>query len=73
MDSVQPNLSCINTAHVSVGLDPPASGPGAERTSILATQAAAAAPAAGKSLGTFPPLVFSFATYGVGNMLIVYL
>ena len=31
VDSVQPNLSCINTAHVSVDLDPPASGPGAER------------------------------------------
>ena len=27
VDNVQPYLSCINTAHVSVGLDPPAIGP----------------------------------------------
>lgn len=27
VDSVQPYLSCINTAHVAVGLDPPGNGP----------------------------------------------
>lgn len=32
VDSVQPYLSCINTAHVAVGLTPPALGPAVEHT-----------------------------------------
>jgi hypothetical protein len=31
VESVKPYLSCINTAHVAVGLDPPALGPGFEQ------------------------------------------
>ena len=31
VDSVQPYLSCINTAHIAVGLNPPALGPAVEQ------------------------------------------